>query len=72
MLPTSRHQVPPYVCSFLFSIVSAYYCDKYKSRGLMATFCALLAAAGYALFLGAWFATSLARDNTPEMTFLRI
>jgi len=44
--------VPPYVCSFVFSIVSAYYCDKYKSRGLMATFCALLAAAGYALFLG--------------------
>ncbi|KAI0305353.1 MFS general substrate transporter [Multifurca ochricompacta] len=44
--------VPPYACSFVFSIVSAYLCDKYKNRGVMATFCALLAAAGYAIFLG--------------------
>ncbi|KAF8497830.1 MFS general substrate transporter [Russula emetica] len=43
--------VPPYACSFVFSIISSYFSDKYKSRGLMATFCALLAAAGYAIFL---------------------
>jgi len=44
--------VPPYACSFVFSIVCAYFCDKYKNRGVMATFCALLAASGYAIFLG--------------------
>jgi len=43
--------VPPYACSFVFSIVSAYFCDKYKNRGVMATICALIAAAGYAIFL---------------------
>ncbi|KAF8258354.1 MFS general substrate transporter [Lactarius quietus] len=43
--------VPPYACSFVFSIVSAYFCDKYKSRGVMAIVCALIAAAGYAIFL---------------------
>ncbi|KAI0272080.1 major facilitator superfamily domain-containing protein [Russula aff. rugulosa BPL654] len=43
--------VPPYTCSFVFSIVSSYFSDKYKSRGLMAAFCALLATAGYAIFL---------------------
>ncbi|KAI9451632.1 MFS general substrate transporter [Lactarius psammicola] len=45
--------VPPYACSFVFSIVSAYFCDKYKNRGVMATVCALIAAVGYAIFLGA-------------------
>jgi hypothetical protein len=44
--------VPPYVFSFVFSIVSAYFCDKYKNRSVMATVCALIAAAGYAMFLG--------------------
>ncbi|KAI9433911.1 MFS general substrate transporter [Lactarius indigo] len=44
--------VPPYACSFVFSIVSSYFCDKYKSRGLMAATCALIAATGYAIFLG--------------------
>ncbi|KAH9018670.1 MFS general substrate transporter [Lactarius pseudohatsudake] len=44
--------VPPYACSFVFSIVSAYFCDKYKNRGVMATVCALIAAVGYAIFLG--------------------
>jgi hypothetical protein len=48
-----RQQVPPYACSFVFSIVSAYFCDKYKNRSVMATVCALIAAAGYAMFLGA-------------------
>ncbi|KAH9057685.1 MFS general substrate transporter [Lactarius vividus] len=43
--------VPPYACSFVFSIVSAYLSDKYKCRGLMATVCALIAATGYAMFL---------------------
>ncbi|KAH9992319.1 MFS general substrate transporter [Russula vinacea] len=43
--------VPPYACSFVFGITSSYFCDKYKNRGLMATFCALLGAAGYAIFL---------------------
>ncbi|KAF8500183.1 MFS general substrate transporter [Russula emetica] len=50
--------VPPYACSFVFSIVSSYFCDKYKSRGLMATFCALLAAAGYIIFLASKNKTS--------------
>ena len=49
-----RHQVPPYACSFVFSILSSYFCDKYKNRGLVTTFCALLAAAGYAIFLSEW------------------
>ncbi|KAI0267288.1 MFS general substrate transporter [Gloeopeniophorella convolvens] len=44
--------VPPYACSFVFSIAAAYFCDKYKSRGVMAAACALIASAGYALFLG--------------------
>ncbi|KAI0301017.1 MFS general substrate transporter [Multifurca ochricompacta] len=44
--------VPPYACSFVFSILSAYFCDKYKNRGVMVTFCALIAATGYAIFLG--------------------
>ncbi|KAH9026169.1 MFS general substrate transporter [Lactarius hengduanensis] len=43
--------VPPYACSFVFSIVSAYFSDKYKCRGLTATVCALIAAIGYAMFL---------------------
>ncbi|KAI0272078.1 MFS general substrate transporter [Russula aff. rugulosa BPL654] len=43
--------VPPYACSFIFSIISSYFSDKYKRRGLMAVFGALLAAAGYAIFL---------------------
>jgi len=43
--------VPPYICSFVFSIVAAYFCDKYKNRSVMATACALIAAAGYAIFL---------------------
>ncbi|KAH9018663.1 major facilitator superfamily domain-containing protein [Lactarius pseudohatsudake] len=45
--------VPPYACSFVFSIVSAYFSDKYKCRGLTSTVCALIAAIGYAMFLGA-------------------
>ncbi|KAH9029060.1 MFS general substrate transporter [Lactarius pseudohatsudake] len=44
--------VPPYACSFVFSIVSAYFSDKYKCRGLTSTVCALIAAIGYAMFLG--------------------
>ncbi|KAH9023853.1 MFS general substrate transporter [Lactarius pseudohatsudake] len=44
--------VPPYACSFVFSIVSAYFCDKYKNRSVMATVCALISVAGYAMFLG--------------------
>jgi MFS family permease len=43
--------VPPYACSFVFSIVSAYFCDKYKNRSVMATVYALIAAAGYIIFL---------------------
>jgi len=43
--------VPPSACSFVFSVVSAYFCDKYKNRSVMATVCALIAAAGYAIFL---------------------
>ncbi|KAI0769506.1 MFS general substrate transporter [Irpex lacteus] len=44
--------VPPYACSFVISIVCSYLCDKYKQRGPMATGTSLLAAVGYALFLG--------------------
>ncbi|KAH9077941.1 MFS general substrate transporter [Lactarius deliciosus] len=43
--------VPPFACSFFFSIVSAYFSDKYKNRGVTATICALIAAAGFAVFL---------------------
>ena len=48
-----RQQVSPYACSFAFSIVSVYFCDKHKNRSVMAIICALIAAAGYAMFLGA-------------------
>jgi hypothetical protein len=50
---THRHQVPPYACSFGFSIVAAYFCDKFKNRSVMAAVCALIAAAGYVIFLSA-------------------
>ncbi|KAF8270735.1 MFS general substrate transporter [Lactarius quietus] len=43
--------VLPYTCSFIFSIVSAYFCDKYKNRSVMATVCGLITTAGYAIFL---------------------
>jgi len=51
--PPNRTQlltVPPFTCSFVFNIVSSYFSDKYQRRGLMAIFCALLAASGYAMF----------------------
>ncbi|KAI0084421.1 major facilitator superfamily domain-containing protein [Irpex rosettiformis] len=44
--------VPPYACSFVLSIVCSYLCDKYKQRGAMAVGTSLLAAVGYAIFLG--------------------
>ncbi|KAI0687813.1 MFS general substrate transporter [Cytidiella melzeri] len=44
--------VPPYACSFVISIVCSYLCDKYKHRGAMAIGTSLLAAVGYAIFLG--------------------
>ncbi|KAF8268971.1 major facilitator superfamily domain-containing protein [Lactarius quietus] len=47
----SKSQILPYTCSFIFSIVSAYFCDKYKNRSVMATVCALIITAGYAIFL---------------------
>ena len=66
-----RHsQVPPYACSFIFSIISSYFCDKYKSRGLVATFCALLAAAGYAIFLGEWFTCPVIDATTSEPMYI--
>ncbi|KAA1474439.1 MFS general substrate transporter [Dentipellis sp. KUC8613] len=43
--------VPPYACSFVFSIVAAYFSDRYRQRGAMAIFCALIALAGYAIFI---------------------
>jgi len=50
--------------------MSSYVCDKYKSRGLMATFCALLAAAGYAIFLGAWCAGPVTDAITSRPTYI--
>jgi len=44
--------VPPYACSFVVSILSSYFSDKYKQRSAMAIGSSLLAAAGYAIFLG--------------------
>ncbi|KAI0320432.1 MFS general substrate transporter, partial [Amylostereum chailletii] len=44
--------VPPYACSFVFSIVASYFSDRYGQRGIMAVACSLLAAAGYAIFIG--------------------
>jgi hypothetical protein len=67
---TNHNQVPPYACSFVFSIISSYVCDKYKNRGLMATFCALLAAAGYAIFLGAWCACPVTDAITSGPTYI--
>ncbi|KAH9962141.1 MFS general substrate transporter, partial [Russula dissimulans] len=43
--------IPPFACSFVYSITSAYFCDKYKNRSVMSMFSAVLAAAGYAMFL---------------------
>jgi len=44
--------VPPFACTFVFSMVSSYFCDKYKNRGLTAVICGLLAAAGFSMVLG--------------------
>ncbi|KAI0345948.1 MFS general substrate transporter [Trametopsis cervina] len=44
--------VPPYACSFVVSILGSYLSDRYKQRGTMAIASSLLAAAGYAIFLG--------------------
>jgi hypothetical protein len=48
--------VPPFACTFVFSIVTAYFCDKYKNRGLTAIICGLFATAGFAMVIGPWFA----------------
>lgn len=63
--------MPPYACSFVFSIVAAYFSDKYKNRGVMAIVCALIAAAGFALFLGA-FPVPTVRRIMLEARFLII
>ncbi|KAI0686889.1 MFS general substrate transporter [Cytidiella melzeri] len=44
--------VPPYVCSFVISILCSYLCDKYKQRGIMVVGASLVASVGYAIFLG--------------------
>ncbi|KAI0037051.1 MFS general substrate transporter [Vararia minispora EC-137] len=44
--------VPPYACSFVVSILCSYASDRMKQRGAMATIMSLVAAAGYAIFLG--------------------
>jgi hypothetical protein len=70
MVFTRHCQVPPYACSFVFSIATSYFCDKYKNRGLMATFCALIAAAGYAIFLGGWLVCPVIYFTTSEPTYI--
>ena len=65
-----RQQVPPYACFFVFSIVSVYFCNKHKNRSVMATICALIAAAGYAMFLGASHCLSCWLKNNVRSTFV--
>ncbi|ETW81273.1 major facilitator superfamily [Heterobasidion irregulare TC 32-1] len=52
---TTRSQlltVPPFACSFVTSLVSAYLSDKYKRRGVTALVFSFLAILGYAIFIG--------------------
>ncbi|ETW77229.1 major facilitator superfamily [Heterobasidion irregulare TC 32-1] len=49
---TQLMTVPPYACSFVVSIVCSYFSDLYKMRGPMAIFVSIIAAAGYAIFIG--------------------
>jgi hypothetical protein len=63
-------QVPPYACSFVVSIVCSYLCDKYRKRGVMAIGSSLLAAAGYAIFLGKQHLSSKAHgDSSYNLSF---
>jgi hypothetical protein len=62
-------QVPPYACSFVVSIVCSYLCDKYKKRGVMAIGSSLLAAAGYAIFLGKQHLSSKKLMETHHTTY---
>ncbi|TFY81504.1 hypothetical protein EWM64_g2504 [Hericium alpestre] len=49
---TQLLSVPPYACSFAFSITASWFSDKYKQRGTMAIITSLIAIVGYAMFLG--------------------
>ncbi|ETW81161.1 major facilitator superfamily, partial [Heterobasidion irregulare TC 32-1] len=43
---------PPYACSFVLSVMCSYFADRYRQRGPMCICVNLIAAAGYAIFLG--------------------
>jgi len=43
--------VPPYACSFVVSLVSSYFADKYKRRGITVALLSTIAAVGYIMFL---------------------
>ena len=65
---TQRYKVPPYICSFVFNIVSAYFCDKYKNRGVMTAVCAVISVAGYAISLSASHLSSRCPKNKRRST----
>jgi MFS family permease len=45
--------VPPFVIAFIATMISAYFADRYRQRGLSAIVCTTLAIIGFALFLTA-------------------
>lgn len=44
--------VPPYACSFVVSLATAYFSDKFQQRGVALIFSGVLATVGYGMYLG--------------------
>lgn len=42
--------VPPFVAAFLFTLLTAWYSDKYGSRGICAMICSVIGTIGYTMF----------------------
>jgi hypothetical protein len=42
--------VPPFVSAFLFTLVTAFYSDRYGSRGFCTMLCSLIGLIGYTMF----------------------
>jgi len=49
---TQLMTVPPYACSFVVNISTSFLSDRYRQRGIFLVLLNLLAAIGYAMFLG--------------------
>ena len=50
---TQLLSVPPFACAFIITMISAYFADRYRRRGLAAIFSTSLALIGFSVFLTA-------------------